>query len=86
MPNTSVHFPDGLLEEMDRLAAERGMSRNRLIVESCQKMVRTRCEWPPELLSNTHLSAADLAELQSGAEELEAAIAASRRNRPSTPF
>ncbi len=74
------------MEEMDRLAAERGMSRNGLIVESCRNAVRTRREWPPRLLSNDHLSARDLAELRIGGEALEAAIVASRRSRRTAPF
>jgi len=71
---------------MDRLAEERGMSRNGLIVESCRDALRTRREWPAQLRSNDHLSARDLAELRAGAKDLEAAIMASRRSRRTAPF
>ena len=37
MPNTSVHLPEALLASLDRIAADRGTSRNRLIEESCQR-------------------------------------------------
>lgn len=31
MPNTSVHFPTGVLEKLDELSRATGQSRNRLI-------------------------------------------------------
>ena len=46
MANTSIHLPESLLEELDRLAAERSMSRNRLIVEACERVVEERSCWP----------------------------------------
>jgi metal-responsive CopG/Arc/MetJ family transcriptional regulator len=86
MPSTSVYFPEDLLGEMDRLAEERGISRNGLIVESCRDALRTRREWPAQLRSNDHLSVRDLAELRAGAKDLEAAIMASRQSRRTAPF
>ncbi len=64
MPNTSIHLPQALLPGLDRVAAERGISRNRLIVESCRRVVEERSCWPPELFSNDHLSDVELQELQ----------------------
>ena len=52
MPNTSVHLPQALLASLDRIAAELGTSRNRLIAESCQRAVDELPRWPPELFSN----------------------------------
>lgn len=86
MASTSVHLPDQLLHDLDRLAAERGSSRNRLIVESCLRLVEDQRRWPEGFFSNHHLSADDLAELQRGAAELDAAIAAGRRSRTAPPF
>ena len=43
MPNTSGHLPQALLASLDRIAAERGTSRNRLIVESCQRAASSAC-------------------------------------------
>jgi len=34
--STSIHFPEGVLEALDRAARGAGMSRNRLVVEACR--------------------------------------------------
>ena len=84
--NTSVHFPDGLLEEIERRAAEAGISRNRFIVESCRTIVRgSRREWPADFFS-TRLTAAERDELRASAKEFIAPIVAARRNRTGPPF
>lgn len=86
MPNTSVHFPQLLLAGLDRIAAERGISRNRLIVESCRRVVDERACWPAGLFSNDHLSDAELQELQRGEREFLEAIDGDRRSRARSPF
>ena len=86
MPNTSVHLPQALLTSLHRIAVERGTSRNRLIVESCQRLVEERSCWPPELLSNDHLSDAELLELQQGGDDFLEAIENARRSRTRPPF
>ena len=86
MANTSIHLPESLLEELDRLAAERGMSRNRLIVESCQRVVEERSCWPEGLFSNDHLTEPDLQELRQGGHAFQEAIGIGRKSRASTPF
>ena len=86
MPNTSVHLPQALLTSLDRVAAERGTSRNRLIVESCQRAVEELSRWPPELFSNDHLSDADLRELQEGEPDFRQAVENARRSRTRPPF
>jgi hypothetical protein len=86
MPNTSVHFPEGLLDELDRLAEERGVSRNRLIVDSCREVIRVRRQWPDGFFSNRHLSAEDLEELERSADEFTATIEAGRRSRRGSPL
>ncbi len=52
MANTSVHFPEGMLDELDRLAEDRGVSRNRVIVDSCRLVLRSRRQWPDGFFSN----------------------------------
>jgi len=42
--NTSVHFPEGMLDELDRLAEERGVSRNRVIVDEATAVPHVRRE------------------------------------------
>ena len=66
MPHTSVYFPRSVLSGLDRVAEERGMSRNGLIVESCRRVVGERTRWPADLFSNDHLSQPDLQLLRDG--------------------
>ena len=86
MPNTSVHLPQALLAGLDRIAAERGMSRNRLIVESCQRAVDELSRWPPELFSNDHLSDAELQELRESEQDFRRAVENARQSRTRPPF
>lgn len=86
MPNTSVHLPQALLASLDRIAAERVTSRNRLIVESCRRVVEERSCWPPGLFSNGHLSNAELQELREGEEDFLEAIENTRQSRTRPPF
>lgn len=92
--NTSVHFPDDLLEALDRMAARRGVSRNRVIVESCRSAVAL---WPEgkkperkisneEFFSDRHLSRADLRLLRRGHGDFDRAMAGARRSRRTPPF
>ena len=85
MPNTSIHLPQALLAGLDRIAAERGTSRNRLIVESCQRLVDERSRWPPELFSNDHLSDVELRELREAEDFLET-IEDAGHSRTRPPF
>ena len=81
MPNIRVHIPEPLLESLDRLAREQGKSRNRLIVESCGRMIEEQTRWPDGFFSNDHLSAAELRILQEECEDFEHAIRVARRSR-----
>lgn len=89
--NTSVHFPDDLLEALDRMAARRGVSRNRVIVESCRRAV-ARWKKPEkkisreEFFSDRHLSRADLRLLRRGHGDFDRALASARRSRGNPPF
>ena len=47
MPSTTVHIPDPLLSKMDQIVKEKGISRNRFIVQACeQAVVSDAGEWP----------------------------------------
>ena len=85
MPNTSVHFPVGVLAGLDRVAAEKGISRNRLIVESCRRTVE-EARPPDEFFTDDHLSAADLQLLRGGRRDFDEALDDSRRSRARPPF
>ena len=94
--NTSVHFPDDLLEALDRMAARRGVTRNRVIVESCRRAVAA---WKKpeaksvekkmsreEFFSDRHLSRADLRLLRRGHADFDRALARARRSRRTSPL
>ena len=84
--NTSVHFPEGMLDELDRLAEERGVSRNRVIVDSCRQTLSSRRQWPDGFFSSEHRTADELRDLQEAAEEFARELAAGRRSRRAPPF
>ena len=86
MPNSSVHFPEPLLASLDRIASERGVSRNRVIVESCRRTVEERSRWPDGFFSNSHLSADELTVLREDCKDFETAIRSARRSRTAPPF
>lgn len=86
MPNTSVHFPAPLLEELNRIAAERGVSRNAIIIESCRRFVEERSTWPDDLFTNDHLTRGDLAELRDGEQGFLDDVRKARKTRRSAPF
>ena len=62
------------------------MSRNRLIVESCRRVVEERSCWPEGLFSNDHLTEQDLKQLRQGERAFQEVIAVGRKSRASTPF
>lgn len=92
VPVISVRFPAAVLAGLDRVAAEKGIRRNRLIVESCRRTVdscrRTAEEapLPDEFFTGDHLSAADLRLLRGGLRKFDEAIAGTRRSRAEPPF
>ena len=87
MPSTSVHFPKGVLEEIDRRAAEEGLSRNRVIVEACRKALEEgRVNWPPGFFSDDHLTKAARKELRESEEVFARTISDRRKSRKVAPF
>ncbi len=85
MPYTSVHFPEPLLEGLDRIAREQGKSRNRLVVGSCRRTIEEQTRWPDGFFSNDHLTAEELRILQAECEDFEHAIRVARRSRAGPP-
>lgn len=87
MPSTSVHLPRDLVATLDALAARRRVSRNRLILEACERFVQQDAgEWPEGFFANDDLSATDLRELRAAGRALEAVTRRLRRNRRRSPF
>jgi hypothetical protein len=57
VPTTTVHLPPKLLRALDALAARTNASRNRLVIEACERLVHSnRGVWPPGLLERAQLS------------------------------
>ena len=87
MPSTSVHLPRDLVASLDTLAARRRISRNRLILEACERLLQQDPgQWPHGFFANDDLSPADLRELRAAGKALEAAARRLRRNRRRGPF
>lgn len=57
MATTSIHLPKELLAAVDREAARRGISRNRLITDAVWLAVRDKEHWRPGLFAELHDSA-----------------------------
>lgn len=87
MATTSVHFPEDLLDRLDRLAAARGTSRNRLIVEACRaELARERAAWPAGYLEGAHVDPDDLRLLAEGASGFIDDLRQARSSRGEAPF
>lgn len=87
MPTTTVHLPLKLLRALDALASRTNASRNRLVIEACERLVNhNRGVWPPGFLEGRHLSTKDRKDLATAAEVLERGIRRARRSRRGDPF
>ena len=87
MPTTTVHLPSRLLRALDALAARKKASRNRLVVEACERLVHSnRGEWPGGFLEAAHLSTKDRKDLKAAGRALEQGVWRARRNRRRDPF
>jgi hypothetical protein len=87
VPSTTVHLPRQLLRALDALAARTNASRNRLVVEACERLVRSnRGVWPPGFLEGAYLSPRDRANLAAAGRAMERSIRRARRSRSGDPF
>lgn len=87
MPSTSVHLPAELLSAIDRIAAEAGISRNKLVVRACQHLVAQQDrQWPEGFFARERLTDEERALLRDGADEMLTAIHEARRSRAAPPF
>lgn len=81
MPSTTVHIPDPLLAKMNQIVKEKGISRNRFVVQACeQAVVNYAGEWPKDFFE-PDLSGDDLRLLAEGVAEMEEAIISMRKSR-----
>jgi predicted transcriptional regulator len=87
MPTTTVHLPPRLLRELDALAARSNASRNRLVIEACERLVHSnRGAWPSGFLEGAHLSKQDRKDLATAGRALERRLSRARRSRRGDPF
>lgn len=87
MPTTTVHLPPKLLRALDALASRTNASRNRLVIEACERLVHhNRGAWPPGFLEGRHLSTKDRKDLAGAAKVMERGIRRARRSRRRDPF
>jgi hypothetical protein len=87
VPTTTVHLPHELLRALDALAARTNASRNRLVIEACERLVHSnRGVWPPGFLEGAHLSTKDRKDLAAAGQALERSIRRARRSRRREPF
>jgi hypothetical protein len=81
MPSTTVHIPDKLLVEMNAVIKEKGISRNRFIMEACKRALEYEAgHWPDDFF-DTDVGAKNLKLLREGVDEMEDVIVKMRKNR-----
>ncbi len=84
MPSTTVHFPDNILKNIDKMLKREKISRNKFIIQACEEALKNSAgTWPSDFFRCT-LSKNDLKLLREGAREMETAIKSHRKNRASS--
>jgi hypothetical protein len=87
VPTTTVHLPPRLLRALDALAARTKASRNRLVIEACERLVHSnRGVWPPGFLEGAHLSTKYRKDLAAAGKALEQSVRRGRRSRRGNPL
>jgi hypothetical protein len=81
MPSTTVHIPDRLLSRIDEIVKEKGISRNRFVIEACEQAFDIDAGQWPEAFFEDEPSKKDLKLLKEGVKEMEQLIIQRRRNR-----
>ena len=81
MPSTTVHIPDEILSKIDRVVSEKKISRNRFIIDACQKALENNAEEWPKGFFDHKLGDEELRLLNEAGLEMESAIIRSRKNR-----
>jgi metal-responsive CopG/Arc/MetJ family transcriptional regulator len=81
MPSTTVHLPDKLLNKIDQIVYEIGISRNKFIIKACEEALQNSAgRWPQDFFE-PDLSVSNLRLLKEGVAEMEEAIVRMRKNR-----
>jgi len=81
MPSTTVHIPDEILSRIDKVVSDKKISRNRFIIEACEKALDSAAgEWPKGFF-DMQMDHEEFRLLTEAGLELESAIIRLRRNR-----
>jgi len=84
---TSIHLSADALAALDRVAAEEGVSRNRLIVRACEAMLRRReRSWPSSFLAGDSATPEEWNTLQAEADSFIERTRSARRSIGDAPF
>lgn len=81
MPSTTVHIPDDMLDRVDSIARRRGVSRNRIVIESLERTISEDAGVWPSSFFEAPGNSADRELLEEATIELERVVSAARRNR-----
>ena len=77
----TIHINEKLLSRIDHLVKEKGISRNRFIIQACETALNDHAgKWPNNFFK-TKLNKDDLKLLWEASSEMEEAITGLRRNR-----
>lgn len=81
MPSTTIHINDELLSRIDGIVKEKGISRNRFIIEACETALSKNAgRWPTDFFQ-PDLNEKQLRMLRKAVLEMEQSILDLRRNR-----
>ena len=81
MSSTTIHLPDPLLVQIDKVVKEEGMSRNRFIMKACKEALKNIAgKWPASFFDE-ELAEEDRLLLKEAAEEIKENIISNRKNR-----
>lgn len=81
MPSTTVHIPDELLFKIDQVVKEKEISRNRFIIQACERELKENSgKWPEDFFEPA-INDEDLRLLREGVSEMENSIIVRRHNR-----
>ena len=83
MPSTTIHINDGLLLKIDQVVKEKGISRNRFIIQACEMALNDHAGKWPDNFFKTEPNKDDLKLLREGVLEMEEGIIGLRQNRAS---
>jgi predicted urease superfamily metal-dependent hydrolase len=85
MPSTTVHIPDELLSEIDKIVRKMGITRNRFVIHACRRAVESAAgQWPKGFFDQRR-DGKEFRLLRDAVEEMESKILSRRSSRKGSP-